>query len=776
MCISSFCAVLQCMPSGKMAVKGRLMILVFVQVFIALWLCSMQGTYAQGNSSWQTLSGKAPLVIARGGLSGLFPDQTLPAYQIAINISLSNAVMFCDLQLTKDAQGICRTDINLINSTTIGAVFPNNKSSYIVNGQNITGYFAIDHTADVLLNNVTAIQPIPSRPIIFDGYFPLLLPDTLAAINASSIWLNVQYSNFYDEHNLSVPSYVRSLSRNINLDYISSTEVGFLRAIAANFRRSKTKLIFRFPNKEDTDPSINQTYGSILTNLTFVKTFAAGILVPKSFIWPLGTDGYLQAPTSIVKDAHTSGLEIFAADFANDEFDMSYNYSYDPLREYLQFVDNKNFSVDGILTDFSVTASEAIACYAHNNVTRLSRAGNPLIISHNGASGDYVGSTDIAYQAAIRDGADYIDCSVQITKDGVPFCRESPDLMVGTAISSDSTYFPSLVKSIPDIQSKKGIFTFDLTWADIQGLQKNIYSPFEDNYQLVRNPAEANKGNYMNLTTFLQFAKGANISVLISIENARAIISSGNLDITNATLAALNSSGYDNKTDGIMIQSDDSAVLLQFKRKTKFKLIYKVDENNVTISDSSIKEIKTLADTVTLSRGVIYPSSESFLSSATDVVTRMQRQNLSVFVHFLRNEYPALAFDYYSDPTMEINSFVEVAKVDGLITDYPATASAYLRNTCRQTRTESDYNMQLVVPGSLLQAAGPPAPAQAPAPNLGEVIEPPLPSLKVSPASEPSAGPQSPTSPTKSGSASLTRHSLSVTLLIGLFILFIASF
>ncbi|XP_057831884.2 glycerophosphodiester phosphodiesterase GDPDL6 isoform X1 [Cryptomeria japonica] len=764
------------MPSGKMAVKGRLLQFVFVHVSVVLCLWSMQGTYAQGNSSWQTLSGKAPLVIAHGGLSGLFPDQTLPAYQIAISTSLSNAVMFCDLQLTKDAQGICRTDINLENTTTISSFFPNQSSTYLVNGQKITGYFAIDHTADVLLNNITAIQAISSRPTVFDGSFLLLPPDAMAAINVSSIWLNVQYSKFYDEHNLSMPSYVRSLSRNMILDYVSSTEVGFLRAVAANFRRSKTKLILRFLDKEDTDPSINQTYGSILTNLTFVKTFAAGILVPKSFIWPLGTDGYLQAPTSLVKDAHTSGLEIFAADFGSDEYGLSHNYSYDPVKEYLQFVDNKNFAVDGILTDFPVTASEAIACYAHNNVSRPSRtAGNPLIISHNGASGDYVGSTDIAYQAAIRDGADYIDCSVQITKDGVPFCRESPDLMVGTAVLSNSAYYPSLLKSIPDIQSDKGIFTFDITWGDIQGLQKNIYSPFEENYQLVRNPAEASMGSYMNLTAFLQFAKEANISVLINIENARAIISSSNLDITNATLSALKISGYDNKTDRIMIQSDDSAVLLQFKQKTKFKLIYKVDESNVIISDSSIKEIKTLADSVTIFRGVIFPSASSFfLSNATDVVRRMHSQNLSVFVHFLRNEFPALAFDYFEDPTMEISSFVEVAKVDGLITDFPATASAYLKNACRQSRTTIDYAMQIVDPGSLLTLA--PAPAQAPAPALGEVMEPPLPSLKVSPASEPSTEPLSPTSPTKSGSVSLTRHSMFVSLLIGLFILFFASY
>jgi len=36
------------------------------------------------------------------------------------------------------------------------------------------------------------------------------------------------------------------------------------------------------------------------------------------------------------------------------------NYSYDPVREYLQFVDKKNFTFNGILTDSSVTTLEAI--------------------------------------------------------------------------------------------------------------------------------------------------------------------------------------------------------------------------------------------------------------------------------------------------------------------------------------------------------------------------------------------------------------------------------
>ena len=114
------------------------------------------------------------------------------------------------------------------------------------------------------------------------------------------------------------------------------------------------------------------------------------------------------------------------------------------------------------------------------NVLKLVFSRNPLIISHNGASGDYPGCTDVAYQAAIRDGADYIDCSVQITKDGVPICRESPDLTTGTNILSNSVYYPSYLKQVQGINkmvldqanTDPGIFTFDLTWKEIQSLKR----------------------------------------------------------------------------------------------------------------------------------------------------------------------------------------------------------------------------------------------------------------------------------------------------------------
>lgn len=76
---------------------------------------------------WKTLNGNVPLVIARGGLSGLFPDYTTNAYEVAINNSLPTVVLFCDVQLTKDGKGICRTDLRLDNSTDISELFKNKK-------------------------------------------------------------------------------------------------------------------------------------------------------------------------------------------------------------------------------------------------------------------------------------------------------------------------------------------------------------------------------------------------------------------------------------------------------------------------------------------------------------------------------------------------------------------------------------------------------------------------------------------------------------------------
>lgn len=153
--------------------------------------------------------------------------------------------------------------------------------------------------------------------------------------------------------------FVLGVLRRVVVNYISSPEVGFLRSIVARVRPSGTKLILRFLGSDEVEPSTNQTYGSLLKNLTFVKTFASGILIPKNYIWPVTANMYLSPHTSVVADAHEEGLEVYASDFTND-VSLAYNYSFDPVAEVLSFIDNSQFSVDGLLTDFPITPSQAI--------------------------------------------------------------------------------------------------------------------------------------------------------------------------------------------------------------------------------------------------------------------------------------------------------------------------------------------------------------------------------------------------------------------------------
>jgi hypothetical protein len=69
---------------------------------------------------------------------------------LAAQTSTPNAALWCDVQLTKDAFGICLPDLNLSNSTDISGVFPNKTMNYLVNGVPTSGYFSVDYNFEDL--------------------------------------------------------------------------------------------------------------------------------------------------------------------------------------------------------------------------------------------------------------------------------------------------------------------------------------------------------------------------------------------------------------------------------------------------------------------------------------------------------------------------------------------------------------------------------------------------------------------------------------------------
>ncbi|CAA7016428.1 unnamed protein product [Microthlaspi erraticum] len=646
-------------------------------------------------SPWQTLSGDAPLVIARGGFSGLFPDSSIDAYTFAMRTSAAGVVLWCDVQLTKDGQGICFPDLTMSNGSNVESVYPKRQKIYPVNGIPTQGWFTIDFT----LRDVKEISLNPgiwTRSDMFNGNVEISVVQKVATmLKPDGFWLNVQHDAFYAQQNLNMSSFLISTSRIVSIDYISSPEMNFFRKIAGHFGHAGPSFVFQFLEKEEIEPTTNQTYGSILRNLTFVKMFASGILVPKSYILPLDDNQYLLPPTSLAQDAHKAGLKVYVLGFAND-VDIAYNYSFDPVSEYLSFIDNGDFSVDGVLSAFPITASASVDCFSHigSNATKQV---DFLVISKNGASADYPGCTNLAYEKAIKDGADVIDCSVQMSSDGKPFCSSSIDLEGTTTVAQTPLRDRSV--TIPEISSVARIYTFSLTWSEIRNLTPEIISPYTD-YPL-RNPNEKNSGKLILLSEFLNLAKESTSlsSVMVSIENAMYLREKQGLDVIKAVLDTLAETGYRNGTT-------NTKVMIQSTNSSKF------------------------AEAVVIQKSSVFPDADGFVTGKTNVVERLQKSGLTVYVELFQNEFVSQPYDFFSDATVEINSYITGTGINGTITEFPFTAARYKRNRCLGKKETPPY-MTPFKTGGLLKNISPTSLPPAEAPRLvitdADVFEPPLP-------------------------------------------------
>lgn len=123
-------------------------------------------------------------------------------------------------------------------------------------------------------------------------------------------------------------------------------------------------------------------------------------------------------------------------------------------------------------------------------------------------------------------------------------------------------------------------------------------------------------------------------------------------DMVDAVIKALDNAGYSNQTaQKVMIQSTNSSVLVKFKQQTKYDLVYMISEDVRDAAPSSLADIKKFAGAVSVDASSVFPENHHFTTYQTDLVQSLQ--------------------------TAQINAYVQGAGVDGLITDFPATARRY---------------------------------------------------------------------------------------------------
>src|SRR5215217_9306347 len=95
----------------------------------------------------------------------------------------------------------------------------------------------------------------------------------------------------------------------------------------------------------------------------------------------------------------------------------------------------------------------------------------PLVIAHRGASGYRPEHTLASYELAARQGADYIEPDLVITKDGVLVARHEPEISTTTDVEEHPEFADRRTTKTIDGAPVTGWFTEDFTLAELKTLR-----------------------------------------------------------------------------------------------------------------------------------------------------------------------------------------------------------------------------------------------------------------------------------------------------------------
>ncbi|BCL37973.1 phytase [Nostoc sp. MS1] len=390
---------------------------------------------------FDTLTGKAPLVIGHRGASGSRPEHTLESYKLAI--AQGADFIEPDLVATKDGRLIARHEnalailnadgtVNLTDTSTdiyLRREFADRLTTKVIDGRTIRGWFTEDLTL-AEIKTLNAIERLPNlRGTRFnnDGLkVPTLeeIIDLVKQVEAETgrkigIYPETKHPTYFASQGrridgtpintslgkLLVDTLVAKNFTDPSRIFIQSFEVGNLKELKQNLMPAAginipliqlfggtTQQPYDFVVSGDT-----RTYGDLTkpTELAAIATYAAGIGPSKRSIVPATTvdrngdgkpddlngdglindaDTVLGTPTTLVKDAHSVGLQVHPYTFRNEGIFLASDYNGNPIKEYEQFI---NLGVDAFFTDFPGTG----------DLVRDQFVGQPAVANLGGSKG-----------------------------------------------------------------------------------------------------------------------------------------------------------------------------------------------------------------------------------------------------------------------------------------------------------------------------------------------------------------------------------------------------
>ncbi|MEU7526196.1 glycerophosphodiester phosphodiesterase [Saccharothrix sp. NPDC042600] len=329
---------------------------------------------------------KGPIVIGHRGASGYRPEHTLAAYELAARMGADYVEP--DLVSTKDGVLVARHENEIGGTTDVAGKpeFAGRKTTKVIDGASITGWFTEDFTLAELktLRAKERIPEIRPRNTLYDGRYQV--PTLQEVIDLSrrlsrelgrdiGIYPETKHPTYFQDIGLALePKLVDVLNRNgLNRHnakvYVQSFEVANLKELRKSLRVPLVQLVnssgapYDFVKAGD-----KRTYSDLVTpdGLREIRTYAHGVGAAKDRIIPRNAQGFLQSPTTLVRDAHTRGLIVHAWTFRNENtfLPADFRTSTDPAAYGRAFEEYAKFyatGLDGVFADNPDTAVEARA-------------------------------------------------------------------------------------------------------------------------------------------------------------------------------------------------------------------------------------------------------------------------------------------------------------------------------------------------------------------------------------------------------------------------------
>ena len=370
-------------------------------------------------NKFNTLSGKAPIVIGHRGAAGERPEETLASYQLAIERGAD--FIEPDLVVTKDGVLIARHEPFLASLNTDGTVsgdtttdvyqrpeFKDRLKTKNLDGTNVTGWFAEDFTL-AEIKQIRAIERLSFRDHTFDGTYQIATLDEIIGLvkkyeadtgKKIGIYPETKHPTYFADQGVNtsqllVDNLVRNKFTDSSRVFIQSFEVGNLKALhdtimpKAGIKIPLVQLLDADDVKLDgslieiqpadfVKSGDNRTYADLRTpaGLAEIKTYADAIGPWKRMIASVkGTDANgdgiaddvnkdgvvndadktLLPPTTLIADAHKAGLLVHLYTLRNEPRYLAADYNGNPDAEVAQYI---SLGIDGYFDDFPGTGDK----------------------------------------------------------------------------------------------------------------------------------------------------------------------------------------------------------------------------------------------------------------------------------------------------------------------------------------------------------------------------------------------------------------------------------